>query len=141
MIFRPFARLYNFFITFPNRCYPFSCEIEGERVRWQRSYDEVLRQVREKMGEGHYGAKLLIYREVFHIAGAFLFILLAALIAKDLFGSDIALYVLLGAAFLAISFQEFYLQPRTLGQLRTKSIMDWLSWVVPFGLFLFLYIN
>ncbi len=141
MILKPLNRLYNFFLTFPNRLYPFSCEIEGERVRWQRSYDEVLRRVREQLGEGHYGARLFIYREVFHIVGAFLFVAFAGLIAKDLFGSDIALYVLLGAAFLAISFQEFYLQPRTLGQLRVKSISDWLSWVVPFGVYLFVHLH
>lgn len=135
------SRLYSFFITLPERLYPFSCIVEGKRVRFRRAYQEILREVRERLGDGHYGARLFAYREVFHVMGAFLFILFAGLVSKELFGSDIALYVLLGAAFLAITFQEFYLQPRTLGQLRTKSVTDWLSWVVPFSAFLFMHFS
>jgi hypothetical protein len=45
--------------------------------------------------------------------------------------------VLLAAAFIAITFQEFYLQPRVLAQLKAKSVTDWLSWVVPIGMYLF----
>jgi hypothetical protein len=134
-------RLYSFFITLPNRLYPFSCEIAGKRVRFRRAYDEALLEVRSRRGDGHYGAGLFAYREVFHVTGALLFILFATLVSKELFGSDIALYVLFALAALAIAFQEFYLQPRTLGQLRTKGIVDWLSWVVPFGVYLFVHLH
>ena len=135
------SRLYSFFLTLPNCLYPFSCVVEGKRVRFRKAYEEILREVRERLGDGHYGARLFAYREVFHIVGAFLFILYSALISKELFGSDVALYVLLAAALIAITVQEFYVQPRTLGQLRTKSVMDWLSWAVPFGIFLFVHLT
>jgi hypothetical protein len=41
------------------------------------------------------------------------------------------------AAF-ALIYQEFFLQPRTFGQMRLHGLIDVLSWIVPFGIYLYL---
>ncbi len=129
--------IYPFLVTIPDRIYPFSVKIHGKKVRWQTAYNYALKQAMAKGGRGHYGVNLTVYRTICHVIGAFLFILTATLVSKYFFGSDVALYVLLIAATLAITFQEFYVHPRTYGQLRIKGIEDWLSWVVPFGVYVF----
>lgn len=130
---------YNFCVRIPDYLYPFSEMIEGKKVRWKAAYDQALARMNERKGGfGHYGAWLIAYRSVFHILGSFLFILFATLVSEDLFGSQVALYVLLGMAAFALVYQEFFLQPRTFGQLRLHGAIDVLSWIVPFGLYLFL---
>ncbi len=125
------TKTYLYFITLPDRLYPFTSEIEGKLVRGQRSYEHTVNAALEKYGLGRLGYKLFLYREVFHFIGSVLFIIFATLVSQDLFGSDTALYVLLGAAILALSYQEFYVHPKTYGQHVQKGIADWLVWVVP----------
>ena len=122
---------YVFLVTLPDRLYPFKSEIEGQWVRGQRSYEQAVNQALEKYGLGRLGYKLMLYRETFHFLGSILFILWATAISKILFGSDIALYVLLIAAILALAVQEFYIHPKSYGQHARKGVADWLVWVVP----------
>jgi len=130
---------YNFCVRIPDNLYPFSEVIEGKKVRWKAAYDQALARMNEAQGGfGHYGARLIAYRSFFHILGSLLFILFATLVSEDLFGSQIALYALFGMAAFALLYQEFFLQPRTFGQLRIHSIVDVLSWIVPFGIYLYL---
>lgn len=129
---------YTFVITIPDYLYPFASSIEGERVRWKRSYDHTLAQVHRRLGVGHFGYKLLMYREAFHFVGALLFIALATYVSRHFFGSDVALRVLFITAVIAISFQEFYLHPRRYGQRFRKSLLDWMVWVIPMGTYLVL---
>ncbi len=136
------GRVYHFLVCIPDHLYPFSEIIDGEKVRWKRAYDQALARMNEqKGGFGHYGARLIAYRSFFHILGSLLFILFATLISQDLFGNEIALYVLFGMAAFALIFQEFYLQPRTFGQMRLHGFIDVLSWIVPFGIYLFLIVR
>ena len=123
--------MYTGVVSLPDRLYPFKCEIEGRFVRGRRSYEQAVKHAFETYGPGRFGYKLLLYRETFHFIGALLFIVSAGLISKDLFGSDIALYVLLGSAILALSVQEFYVHPRKYGQRTQKGIADWSVWVLP----------
>lgn len=132
------GRLYHFLVCIPDHLYPFSEVIDGERVRWKRAYDQALGRMAETHGFGHYGAWLIAYRSFFHVLGSLLFILFATLISQDLFGSQIAVYVLLGMAAFALIYQEFFLQPRTFGQMRLHSIIDVLSWTIPFAVYLYL---
>jgi hypothetical protein len=132
------SRLYNFFVCIPDHLYPFSEMIDGERVRWKRAYDQALARMTEAEGFGHYGARLIAYRSFFHILGSLLFILFATLVSQDLFGNEIALYVLFAMAAFALIYQEFFLQPRTFGQLRIHGIIDVLSWIIPFIIYLYL---
>ncbi|MDB5245032.1 MAG: hypothetical protein JWN90_137 [Parcubacteria group bacterium] len=131
---------YHFCITFPDRIYPFASIIEGKKVRWRRSYEHRLAEIQDTLGDGHYGLKLGTYREICHVLGSGLFIATATLVSHTLWGSDVALPVLFLAAMLAITFQEFYLQPRTYNQRFGKSLADWISWVAPLTLYLFVYI-
>jgi hypothetical protein len=127
------VRFYSFWITLPNRFYPFSFLIDGKRVRGMRAYEAVLAQIQALRGPGSYSYGLIAYRQVFHLLGAILFIMLAAAISHRLFGSEVALYVMLVVAVLVITFQEFYLHPRYYEQHLPKSVSDWLAWVVPIG--------
>ncbi|MDB5237203.1 MAG: hypothetical protein JWL88_305 [Parcubacteria group bacterium] len=130
--------LYNFCVTIPDRLYPFSEIIEGKKVRWRAAYDQALGRMHEQYGFGHYGARLIAYRSFFHILGSLLFIVFATLVSQDLFGSQIAIYVLLGMAAFALIYQEFFLQPRTFGQMKLHSLVDVLSWIIPFAIYLYL---
>lgn len=129
---------YLFFVTLPERLYPFKSRVRGEWVRGRRSYEKAMNEALRKYGIGKIGYKLLLYREVFHFFGSVLFIIAATVISNELFGSEKALYVLMGAAILAFGFQEFYMHPRTYGQRTQKGILDWLSWVVPMIVYAFI---
>lgn len=134
-------RLYNFCVRIPDHLYPFSEVIEGKRVRWKAAYDQALTRMNEIGGYGHYGAWLIAYRSLFHILGSLLFIVFATLVSQQLFGSEIALYILLGMAAFALIYQEFFLQPRTFGQMKLHSMVDLLSWVAPFAVFTFMHLH
>ena len=131
--------LYNFCVAIPDRVYPFAEEIEGQKVRWHRAYQQALSRIQSERGYGYYGARLIAYRSVCHVLGAILFIVFATLVSRDLFGNEMALYILLVLASLALIVQEFYLQPRTFGQMKLHSTVDVLSWIVPFGLYIFIH--
>lgn len=128
---------YGFCLTIPDRFYPFASEVGGQMVRGRRSYEAAVRRAVKRYGLGSLGLKLALYREVFHLIGSILFITFATLVSKDLFGSDVALYVLLGAAILALGFQEFYVHPKHYGQHVRKGVADWLVWVVPMLIYIF----
>ena len=132
------GRVYNFLVNIPNYLYPFSEEIEGKRVRWKAAYDQALARMNDTYGWGHYGARLIAYRSVFHVLGSLLFILFATLVSQTLFGNRIALFVIFALAAFALVYQEFFLQPRTFGQLRIHGLVDVLSWIVPFCIYIYL---
>ncbi|MBP7741461.1 MAG: hypothetical protein KA104_02105 [Candidatus Pacebacteria bacterium] len=132
---------YQFLVTIPDRIYPFAEEIEGQRVRFRRAYDQALARIQEKRGYGSYGAWLITYRGVCHVVGAILFIGFSTFLSKQLFGSDVALYVLLVLASFALAAQEFLLQPQTHGQMKLHSVVDLMSWVLPFGIYVFMHIH
>jgi hypothetical protein len=130
--------LYRYFVTLPDRAYPFKSRVHGKMVRGIEAYNNELQLALHRYGRGHFGYKLVAYRQAFHFVGSVLFIVFAAIMSKIFFGSDVALYALLIAAIIAISIQEFYLHPRTYGQLLYKGVVDWFAWVLPIGLFLFM---
>lgn len=131
-----FKTTYEFLETVPDRVYPFASEIEGRWVRGRRSYLNSLNQALETYGPHNLGYKLTVYRAGFHLLGAILFIIFAALVSQKLLGSEIALYVLMGAAILALFIQEFHSHPKRYGQSRQKGIIDWLTWVIPMVLYI-----
>ena len=122
---------YHFVVTLPDKLYPFRNQIEGQWVRGVRSYDAALRRAYRKYGAGHYSYGLTFYRFLFHIVGAFIILAGSTFIAHRLFGSTIALVVLLALAMLFITYQEFVLQRRTYKQLWRKGVFDWLTWCAP----------
>jgi hypothetical protein len=127
-----------FYESIPDRLFPFATEIEGKLVRGQRAYQKALEDAFLKYGPNRFGIKLMMYRTSFHLMGSIVFVIMSTFISEKFFGSETALYVLLAAAVLALTFQEFYSQPKRLGQLRYKGITDWLSWVVPMMILLLL---
>ncbi|MDB5265262.1 MAG: hypothetical protein JWN64_833 [Parcubacteria group bacterium] len=133
--------IYPFLVSIPDRLYPFSTIVEGKRVRWQASYNHALALARKRLGPGHYGYRVLAYRQACHFIGALGVIVVSTFISKELFGSDVAIYVLLVLAIVAVSYQEFYLHPRYYGQLWRKSVADWLVWTIPIGIYLFTHLH
>lgn len=125
-------------MTLPDRLYPFSCEIEGTLVRGRRSYEQAVERALETYGLNRLGYKLTLYREFFHFLGSVIFIIVATLLSKIFFGSDTALYVLLGAAVTALFFQEFYLHPKLYGQHFKKGATDLFVWLAPMASYFFL---
>ncbi len=134
-------KTYEYFITLPDRFYPFANEIEGQWVRGRRSYERAATRAYRKYGAGRLGYKLDLYRELFHFLGSIMFITLATFISHRFFGGDTALYVLFGAAIFALSYQEFYLHPRRYKQRFGKGLTDWLTWVTPMLAYIFLFIS
>ena len=129
--------LYLFIHTIPDRLYPFASDIEGTFVRGRASYKQALEASFKKYGPNHFGFKLTFYRSTFHLLGSIVSIIAATFISQKLFGSEIALYFLMGVLIVGIFIQEFYWQPKQLGQLRYKGVVDWLTWVTPVFLYFF----
>jgi hypothetical protein len=133
----PIKKTYAFFVTFPDRLYPFANKVGNRRVRGMRSYEHAAARALRKHGLGRLGYKLMLYRELFHFFGSIFLIVIATLLSQRLFGSTIALYILLYAAIVALSYQEFYLHPKRYGQHFKKGVVDWLVWVIPISIYLF----
>lgn len=131
------AGLYHAFVVLPDRLYPFKTEVQGQWVRGIRSYNATFARYQRKYGLGHYGYKLGVYRQLFHLAGSLLFLIGAAYLSQLLFGKSNAMYAFLAAAIFLISFQEFYLHRRMYQQLWKKSVIDWLAWCVPIAIYFF----
>lgn len=130
-----FKKMYLYCESMPDRLYPFTAEIEGRFVRGRESYKQAVERAMEKYGPNHLGYKLQFYRGAWHFMGSVLFIVFATLISQELFGSETAIYVLLGAAIFALFVQEFIYHPNRFKQSPRKGIADWLTWVIPMVLY------
>lgn len=133
---RSIVRGYKYLVTIPEHCYPFATKVQGRWVRGVKSYQLAVKHSYKLYGPGRLGYKLMLYRQTLHFIGSLLFITAAGLVSQDLFGSEIALYVLLGAAIIALSFQEFYLHPKLYKQRTRKGLIDWFTWVMPMVLYI-----
>lgn len=126
-----FSTAYHWLESLPDHLYPFASEIEGKWERGINSYKKSLADAWEKYGEGHNGYKINVYRSTWHVLGSIIFLVLATIAAQYLFNSEIALYVLVAVAVVLLLLQEFVAHPRRYRQLRRKSILDVLTWVLP----------
>ncbi len=132
-------KTYSYIVSLPDRLYPFASEIEGELVRGRRSYEHARARAVQKHGEGRVGYWLGLYRQVCHFIGSVFVIFSVTLFSESLFGSDTAMYLLLGTAIAALGYQEFFMHPRDFGQHPHKSIADWLVWVIPMFVYIFFF--
>jgi hypothetical protein len=131
-----FISVYIWLDTIPERLYPFAHEIEGQWVRGKVAYAKVLEEGFTLLGPGKMRPKLIIYRGAWHLFGSVVFIVSVTLLARDVLGSEAALYILMGAAIAALIFQEFILDPRRYGQQTNKGIIDVFTWVVPMAVYI-----
>lgn len=131
--------LYHALVMLPDRLYPFKNEVAGQWVRGLRSYNAALTRYQHIYGSGRYGYRLGTYRQLFHLIGSILFLILAAYASQTLFGTKDAMYMFLALAVAFISFQEFYLHRRLYEQLWRKGVLDWLVWCLPFGIYFFIH--
>ena len=127
--------LYIWLDSIPERLYPFSHEIEGQFVRGKAAYSKVLEEGFALLGPGKMRPRLIIYRGAWHLFGSIVFIIGVTLLAREVLGSEAALYILMGAAILALVFQEFILDPRRHGQNTHKGVIDVVTWVTPMVLY------
>jgi len=135
---RRFKIFYLYFITLPDRLYPFTNMINGHFVRGRESYLKAVDKA-FKIKKGHFGYALVIYRGTFHFLGSLIFIFSATLISKEFFTNNTSLYFLLTAAVFALTYQEFYLHPKKYKQITQKGIVDWMTWVIPMVMYLVLF--
>jgi len=126
-----FISLYIWLDSTPERLYPFKHEIEGQWVRGKVAYFKVLEEGFTLLGPGKMRPRLIIYRGAWHLLGSIVFIVGVTLLAREVLGSEAALYILMGAAILALVCQEFILDPRRHGQNTHKGIIDVFTWVTP----------
>ncbi len=131
------SRVNHFFVILPNYLYPFSAMVGGKKVRGWRAYEYTVSVHERRYGKGHWGVFINLYRSFFHIIGSLIVITLFALIVRELFGTERALYAVLGAMTVAFAYQEFYYHRRVYGQIWKKGVVDWLSWVVPASIYVF----
>jgi hypothetical protein len=131
-----FISVYIWLDTIPERLYPFAHEIEGQWVRGKVAYAKVLEEGFALLGPGKMQPKLIIYRGAWHLLGSVVFIISVTLLARDVLGSEAALYILMGAAIAALIFQEFILDPRRYKQQTNKGIIDVFTWVVPMAVYI-----
>jgi len=131
-----FISVYIWLDTIPERLYPFAHEIEGQWVRGKVAYAKVLEEGFALLGPGKMRPKLIIYRGAWHLLGSVVFIISVTLLARDVLGSEAALYILMGAAIAALIFQEFILDPRRYKQQTNKGIIDVFTWVVPMAVYI-----
>ena len=134
-------RIYQYFFDLPDKLYPFKAEIEGRWVRGRESYKQSIEKAVSAYGPGRFGYKLTIYRQAWHLVGTLLVIILATILARNIFGSDVALYVLLGVVVLGVTYQEFDHHPKIYNQRINKSVTDWSVWVLPIMIYLFLFLH
>jgi hypothetical protein len=130
-----FINLHHWAETIPDKLYPFAQEIEGKWVRGVQAYQKVLNDGFKIYGPGKTSYRIMIYRGVWHIVGSILFIVTVTFVAQQMLGSEQALYVLLGAAIVALCMQEFLLQPKRYGQTTNKGIFDVFTWALPMAVY------
>jgi VIT1/CCC1 family predicted Fe2+/Mn2+ transporter len=126
---------YQWGFAIPEKLYPFAQEIEGKWVRGRRAHQKALQEGFDLLGHGRFGFKLTLYRGAWHVVGSIVFITLVTFIADRLLGSQTALYVLLGAAIIALCFQEFVVQAKQLNQSTRKAVFDVFTWVLPMAVY------
>lgn len=123
--------LHRWFETLPDKLYPFKRHIEGKWVRGKRAYHKALEEGIAIHGPGKHSYRMVIYRGTWHLLGSIVLMISLTVIAQRLFGTNAALYVLMGLAILALFMQEFVLHPKRYGQTTRKGIFDVVTWIAP----------
>lgn len=126
-----FINLHHWAETIPDKLYPFRQEIEGKWVRGKQAYRKALEEGIEIHGPGKHTYHIVIYRGTWHLFGSILLMVSLTVIAQRLFGTDTALFVLMGLSVTALLFQEFVLHPKRYGQSTRKGVFDIVTWVAP----------
>ena len=90
-----FISAYIWLDSIPERLYPFSHEIEGQWVRGRVAYFKVLEEGFAILGPGKMRPKLIIYRGAWHLFGSIVFIIGTTPLAREVLGSEAALYILM----------------------------------------------
>jgi len=126
-----FLRLQDWFVALPEKLYPFKQEIEGTWVRGIRAYEKAHGKRITIGGTGETSYRVMIYRGTWHLFGSVVLLISLTIIANLLFGSEVALYILMAMSIAALCLQEFVLHSRRYGQTTKKGIFDILTWAAP----------
>ena len=130
------SNFYRWLETIPDRFYPFKRQIEGKWVRGIKSYQQTIEEGFKVLGPGKMHYRIIFYRGAWHLVGSILSIIAITFIANNVFGTEAALYILLGAAIIALCLQEFLSHPKRYNQSLQKGIFDVVTWVTPAILYL-----
>jgi len=98
--------------------------------------DKVFPQLKPKIVDGFLFFPCKFFREIFHIIGSLLLIILSHILYFYVYiNVPIIVFILL---VIWITYQEFYLHPKKYNQKLLNGILDWLSWIIPFAVYLFI---
>lgn len=76
-------------------------------------------------------------REIFHIIGSCILIGISYVVSIFVYTyTSLIIFTMLG---IWITYQEFYLHPKKYNQRISEGILDWLSWMLPFLIFIFIF--
>lgn len=131
-----FTHLYNLLLQIPDKLYPFSLTVNGDKLSGIEAYKARIQTCTEKFGSPFVCKDIFLYREAFHLIGALIVITIAYGIEKIL-ALPLASVVFLGIFVLFITVQEAYIHPHYYHQLWWKGLVDWLMWCAPIGIYLF----
>lgn len=131
-------KIHDYLITFPERLYPFSEELEGQKITGEKAYKILALKNKNKYGDAYSlsSPKLLLWREVFHVAGSIVLILISDYLFRNVSFFNGLLF--LGFFIFVIFIQEFYLHPHYYEQKMTKSVIDFLAWILPIIIYILL---
>jgi hypothetical protein len=131
-------KIHDYLITFPERLYPFSEELEGQKITGEKAYKLLALKNKNKYGDAYSlsSPKLLLWRQVFHVAGSIVLILISDYLFRNVSFFNGLLF--LGFFIFVIFIQEFYLHPYYYEQKMKKSVIDFLAWILPIIIYILL---
>ncbi|MDQ5901700.1 MAG: hypothetical protein QG580_415 [Patescibacteria group bacterium] len=131
-------KIYDYLLTFPERLYPFSEELDGQKVTGEKAYKLLAVKNKNKYGDAYAlsSPKLLLWRQVFHVFGSVVIILIADFLFRKV--SFFNGFIFLGLFVFLMFIQEFYLHPHHYEQKFTKGLVDFISWILPIIIYILL---
>ena len=77
----------------------------------------------------------VLWREICHIIGSFILMEISHIM--ELFIPKVSLFFFI-LLILWMTYQEFYVHPRKYNEEIWRSTLDWFSWVIPFGIYIYI---
>lgn len=132
-------KFYDYLITFPERLYPFNEKTQdGKILTGEKAYKYLADINKNKFSDAYslQSPKLLFWRQVFHLLGSVLLVLVAHLMFIHLsFFNGLAFLILV---VLSLAVQEFYFHPHYYDQKPHKTLIDFTTWMLPILIYIIL---
>lgn len=97
---------------------------------------KIFPKLKPKMVDGFLVFPHKLYREFFHIFGSLILIMISFVLYLYISTNIPIIFFIVLCVWM--TYQEFYLHPKKYNQKLIEGIFDWLSRIVPFGIYLFI---